>query len=45
MTVIKKAQAINKYLQETYNMEVGNDVQSQTILKTELKYLGKLDEK
>lgn len=41
----ENVQAINKYLQETYNMEVGNDVQSQTILKTELKYLGKLDEK
>ena len=41
----ENVQAINKYLQETYNMEVGNDVQSQTILKNELKYLGKLDEK
>lgn len=41
----ENVEAINKYLQETYNMAVGNDVQSQTILKTELKYLGKLDEK
>ena len=41
----ENVQAINKYLQETYNMAVGDDVQSQTILKTELKYLGKLDEK
>lgn len=41
----ENVQAINKYLQETYNMAVGNDVQSQTILKTELKYLGKLNEK
>ena len=41
----ENVQAINKYLQETYNMAVGDDVQSQTILKNELKYLGKLDEK
>ena len=41
----ENVQAINKYLQETYNMAVGDDVQSQTILKTELKYLGKLNEK
>lgn len=40
----KNVEAVNKYLKETYDMAIGNDVQSQTILKTELKYLGKLND-
>lgn len=36
--------AVNQYLKEKYQMEIGSDLQSQAILKSELRNLGILDD-